>query len=325
MRHITTVSRLQALATCLLLVLTLGACSNGNNGNATVQLDDAPGALAVGRRTDVLLRDVSRSRDITATYWYPAAGDNQGPLAAEEGAALIAGAQRFPLVILIHGLGDNAPSGWSYLGPHLASHGYIVMAPSTGSGPTTGSDITNHPGDVSFLISTALGDNDADPMFVGRVEAEDILVGGFSFGGLATYLFAYEEQYQDARVSAVITIAPAVTSAAPVNPALSLLVLQGTEDPLVAYDSSLNLYEAADAPKYLISLQGAGHGGFTGSIESPTDGTMAGERMKSITRVTVLAYLTSLFADSSADRAAAQTFLQETLDADNSDVGVMFE
>jgi hypothetical protein len=37
-------------------------------------------------------------------------------------------------------------------------------------------------------------------MFVGRVESGVIAVGGLSFGGLASYRIAYDEQYQDARV-----------------------------------------------------------------------------------------------------------------------------
>lgn len=315
----------RALLSGAFLMLCLAACSDGSGDANVVSFADEPGALAAGRRTDVALRDVERARDITATYWYPTTGANQGPLQAEEGAPLIPGGRRFPLVVLVHGILDNAPDTWNYLGPHLASHGYIVMAPSTGSNGSNGADIVNHPGDVSFLIDTALGENTADPLFVGRVEAQEILVGGFSFGGLATYLFAYEPQHQDPRASAILLIAPATSSAPPVNPDLTLLVMQGTDDPLVSFNSSLNLFQAANPPKYMVTLQGAGHVGFTGSAESTFAGTMSNLRIKSITRVTVLAYLRSLFADSAAEREAAKQFLGESLDAQNGDVTVMVE
>lgn len=317
---------LPGLLSSAFLILCLAACSDGSgDGAAVVSFADEPGEFAAGRRTDVMLRDVERARDITATFWYPTAGPNQGSLQAEEGASLIPGDRKFPLVVLIHGITDNAPGAWNYLGPHLASHGYIVLAPSTGSNASTRADIVNHPGDVSFLIDTALGENAADPIFVGRVQAQKILVGGFSFGGLATYLFAYEPQHQDPRTTAILLIAPARSGAVPVNPDLTLLVLQGTDDPLISFNSSLNVFQAANAPKYMVTLQGAGHIGFTGSAASMGAGTMSDLRVKSITRVTVLAYLRSLFADSAAEQDAATQFLRESLDAQNGDVTVMFE
>ncbi len=304
----------------LLLFVNITSCSDGSDNNGpTLSFADQPGAIAVGRKTDVVLHDDTRNRNLTTTYWYPTNGANQGPLQATEGAPLIDGERKFPLIVLMHGINDNAPGTWSYLGPHLASHGYIVIAPSNGT------DIANHPADISYLIDTALGENGAKGMFTGRVAREQILVGGYSFGGLATYMFAYEPQYQDPRTSAVVIMAGIATSAAPINPGLKLMAIYGTEDLLIPYDTGLNFYEAANAPKYLVSLQGGGHVGFTGSHESNIGASMDHLRQKSLTRIAVFAFASSLFADSETDREAARHFLQEELTMENPDAQVMFE
>ena len=332
MRNYNAIPTLKAITASLiylLLIFTLTACSDGSDNSSrsvAIEITDTPGSLAVGRRTDVMLRDENRNRDITATYWYPTEGANAGPQETVEGAALLAGERQFPLVILIHGLSGNAPRTWADLGPHLASHGYLVMAPSTGSNFLVRDDIINHPGDASFLIDTALGVNTADEMFVGRVESGDIAVGGLSFGGLATYLLAYDEQYQDARVKGVIFMAPAISDARPVNTRLSQLILHGTDDFTIPFDSSLNFYEAAAPTKYFVALQGGSHAGFSaGADDRFQTGTMEVLRTRSITRATVLAFTTSLFADEAGDREVGELFLQHTLDAENGDINVMFE
>ncbi|MEH6583362.1 MAG: hypothetical protein V7754_15605 [Halioglobus sp.] len=216
----------------------------------------------------------ARRKSAGNTYWYPIEGDNVGPEQVSEGAALVAGEGGFPLLILVHGIEDNAPGTWPYLAPHLASHGYIVLAPSTGSTFAATGDIVNHPGDISFLIDAALGENGAENMFLDRIRADRISLGGFSFGGLATFMTAYDPQFQDTRIKAAIIMAGPTNSSAPVNPDLTLFAIYGTQDPAVPYDSGLNMYEAASAPKYLLTLEGGGHLGFTRSDERYDGATM---------------------------------------------------
>ena len=62
-----------------------------------------------------------------------------------------------------------------------------------------------------------------------------------------------------------------------------------------------------------------------GADESFQTGTMEVLRTRSITRATVLAFTTSLFADEACDREVGELFLQNTLDAENGDINVMFE
>jgi predicted dienelactone hydrolase len=312
---------------CFLLLVLVAACGDGKGSSIApvpepvpdpVSFEDTPGPLAVGRKTDVLLYDGARDREVTATYWYPMEGDNAGPEQVSEGAELIAGDGQFPLLILVHGIEDNAPGTWPYLAPHLASHGYIVIAPSTGSTLVTAGDIVNHPEDISFLIDAALGVNSAENMFMDRILADKISLGGFSFGGLATFMTAYDSQFQDVRIKAAIIMAGLTNNSAPVNPDLTLFAIYGTQDPAVPYDVGLNMYEAASPPKYLLTLEGGGHLGFTRSDDRYDGATMDQSRQEALVRTAVFAFLTSLFADAEGVREAADRYLQ-AFDAENTD------
>ncbi len=308
---------------CGLLCCLLGAgCSDGDDSLATVSFADAPGALAVGVRTDVVTRDTGRERDITATYWYPTDGDNTGPEQASEGAPLIGGERRYPLVVLIHGIEDSAPATWPYLAPHLASHGYIVVAPSTGSTVRNAQDLVNHPGDVSFLLDRVLDDADPGNPLRGRIDADRVALGGFSFGAAAGYFLAYDPRYIEPRFKAVIIMAGGNVTPAPINPDLSLLAIFGTEDILIDYNLGLNIYEGANPPKYLVTLEGGGHVGFTSSNEVNFGASMEQRRQQALVRLSVFAFLTSVFDDRGQNRAAAREFLRDTLPAQNLDVRV---
>ena len=306
------------------LAMVLSACSNSSNDSAPdlVSFQDAPGPLNVGQRTNVVIRDAARSRDVTATFWYPADGENQGFTRAAEGAELISGNAEFPLVVLVHGIEDNAPATWPYLAPHLASHGYVVAAPSTGSTLASTSDLINHPGDVSFLIDAVLGENSTEDMFLSRIDENRVAVGGFSFGGAATYLLAYDPLYIDTRIDAVILMAALGSESAPVNPAISLLALYGTEDILIPYNSGLAIYEAANRPKYLVTLEGGGHVGFTSSNDVNIGASMEQERQQALVRLSVFAYLTSVFNREEKNRIAAEDFLKNGLVRENTDARV---
>ena len=310
----------------LVLVCGLTACDGDSaNDGAPLSLEDLPGRFAVGQRTDVLLYDDARDREVTATFWYPSAGPNRGPEVTDEGADLVGGNRKFPLLVLIHGIVDDAPGTWPYLAPHLASHGYIVAAPSTGSNFTNTSDLANHPGDVSFLIDTISGANQLDDMFLQRTDLDKIAVGGFSFGGAATYLLAYDSALRDPRIKAAIIMAGISGGAPPVNPGMSLLAIFGTEDPLIPHAVGVGLYEEASAPKYLVTFLGGGHLGFTRSDETFDGATMDQSRQESLTRLVLLAYLTSLFSGSAEDRAVATEYLEQGFPESNSDVEVRYQ
>ena len=111
---------------------------------------------------------------------------------------------------------------------------------------------------------------------------------------------------------------------APVNTKLTLFAIYGTKDPLVPYDTGLNMYEAANAPKYLLTLEGGGHLGFTRSDDRNDGATMDQPRQETLVRLAVFAFLTSLFADSALDRETADLYLRN-FEAENLDTLLYFE
>ncbi len=91
---------------------------------------------------------------------------------------------RFPLVLLSHGSGGNAP-GLGWLASRLAAEGFVVAAPNH-PGSTTGNasqiatiKIWNRPADISAVITAVV----ADKRLGSRIDGNRIGVLGFSLGG----------------------------------------------------------------------------------------------------------------------------------------------
>ncbi|MFV2090924.1 MAG: alpha/beta hydrolase family protein, partial [Pseudomonadales bacterium] len=194
-------------------VLQSGPYSVGNaeltlvdDSRPTKENDDYPGA---------------ENRTLITTIWYPEGGESEP----------------HPLVIYSHGFMSSREGG-NYLARALASHGYVVAAadyPLTHMGAPGGpevSDVSNQPGDVSFLIDTLLGLEDDEKPFTGEIDQMRIGVMGLSLGGLTSTLVAYHPRWRDKRIRAVISIAgPAsmFTRRVFLDSTAPLLVIAGTE------------------------------------------------------------------------------------------------
>ncbi len=103
---------------------------------------------------------VDRSRETPPSGVFPGAPERRLP-------TLVTYPKRaagpLPLLVASHNLG-GAPESLGYLAAHLASHGFVVAAPTfplTSLSSSTGvgfdpSDIPQQPGDVSFVIDRLL-------------------------------------------------------------------------------------------------------------------------------------------------------------------------
>jgi dienelactone hydrolase len=235
-----------------------------------------PSSFAVGLR---VLRLVDSSRTITladgstqprtlTTYVrYPAVGAPGAGEPANAPAARTWGP--FPLVVFGHGF-DVTPALYARLLHAWAQAGYVVVAPifplespDAPGGPNE-SDLTNQPGDVSFVISSVLASSRraSDPLS-GLVDPSAIGVGGQSDGGDTALAVAYDARYRDPRVGAAVVLSGAEIPAAgsftfpPGGP--PLLATQGTADTVNPPGLTTTFFEAATRPKYLLRLLGAGH------------------------------------------------------------------
>ena len=169
----------------------------------------------------------SAQRVLEATVWYPT-----------DAAGLL------PLVIYSHGFVSHR-SGGTYLGRHLASHGYFVIATNyplthynAPGGPLV-TDVVNQPGDISVLIDRLLEDDRR------MIDPKRMAAIGVSLGGLTSMLAGFHPQLGDERIGAVVSLAgPTYMFTADyfAGSDVPLLSITGDQDVVITYaENAANL------------------------------------------------------------------------------------
>lgn len=297
-----------------------------------------PGSFPVGVTTMLLVdqarMDVltNQPRTLPTEIWYPAADETRGlptnrlsdflgkrldpgfvallqaafgiDLAAADKSFVCASVRDarprdgvFPLVVFSHGNGGLRFQN-SFWCEHMASHGYIVMAPDH----TTNCAVTfidgnivpmmdakeareqsskDRPKDVSFLIDVMTRFNKgADSRFTGRVDLERIGVAGHSFGGYTCGWVAD----QDPRVDAICPMTGAPKDRT--NFTCPVMLFLAGEDATLGLEGNANIrkyYDDSKGPKYFLELPNAGHFSFTEMYQLKPD---FGDGVGSGTRIT---------------------------------------
>lgn len=201
----------------------------------------------------------------------------------------------FPLLIFSHGNGGMRSQS-TFWCDHMASHGYIVVAPDhTRNACSTSFEgkvipydnegraqaAGDRPKDVSFLIDQfELLNGDAKSRFFGRVDLEKIGVAGHSFGGFT----AMAAVAQDERIDAIAPMAGVVPESITASPR-PLLLFVATEDDTIGEKGNAGArayFDATAAPKYLVEFKDGGHYTFSDMDQiNPKwgDGTGSGTRI----------------------------------------------
>jgi dienelactone hydrolase len=189
------------------------------------------------------LRDEARGRALPTTVSIPASGRSS------------------PLIVFGHGMWGH-PRKFTRLFARGCDAGYVVAAPASprtndeNPPPYLIEDVANQPADVSFVLDELLAR--------GLGDGERIGVGGYSLGAETALAVGLHPRYADPRVRAVVGIAGALLHpdfAADVLRPLPLLLVHGAEDTKNdRLREALKTYEAAQEPKELVTIEGAGHG-----------------------------------------------------------------
>ena len=193
--------------------------------------------------TVIPLHDDARGRALPTTVYVPASGPNA------------------PLLVFGHGMWGH-PRKFTRLFARWADAGYVVAAPAfphtndESPPPYLIEDVANQPADVSFVLDELLTRGLGDPERVG--------VGGYSLGAETALAVGLHPRFADARVLAVVGVAGALFHAdfaADALRPLPLLLVHGADDTKKdRLREALSLYEAAQEPKELVLIDGAGHG-----------------------------------------------------------------
>ena len=189
------------------------------------------------------LHDESRGRPLPTTVYLPESGTSA------------------PLIVFGHGMWGH-PRKFTQLFARWVEAGYVVAAPAfphtndENPPPYLIEDVANQPADVSFVLDELLARGLGDARRVG--------VGGYSLGAETALAVALHPRHADPRIRAVVAVAGALFHpdfAADVLRPLPLLLIHGMEDTKRdRLREALKVYEAAQEPKELVTIEGAGHG-----------------------------------------------------------------
>jgi predicted dienelactone hydrolase len=264
------------------------------------------GSLPVGVRTEVIADGAREGREIPTEIWYPATDAYTGrdvrettrdsyalmPGLTESWQAAVRNAApregEFPLVAFSHGFGGHRRQT-TFLCTHLASHGYVVVAPDhtgntaaeliMGAMRSLGGErskpvrfdqlIIDRPADVSLVIDHVLANHTS-------IDEERIGVAGHSFGGWTTLAMVS----RDPRVRAALPLAPAggASSLADANMLFEALdfawkrevptlFIVAERDSLLPLESMRVVYEPVVSPKQLVVINDADHMHFCDTAE----------------------------------------------------------
>ena len=267
-----------ALAGLCVLAVAVAAPARAADAPASSEIL-APGPHGVGHwggkpTSPCVLEDDERLRTIPVEIWYPAAPhpDSARPLANQQEAEPVIGAEPYPLILYSHGFSSTSNEGTS-LNSHLASHGYVVMAPEFPfthlftPGGLDLFDVINQHGDVSFLIDVMLewSQLPGHP-FEAAVDPERIGIAGLSLGGMTTLLTAFHSQLRDPRVKVAVPIAAPgdfFGESFYDHAEVPLMIMASDRDALVSYThSAVTSFERANSPRTFVTLVGGSHTGW---------------------------------------------------------------
>jgi predicted dienelactone hydrolase len=235
--------------------------------------DRGPYRFSATRRTFVRPSSATGElRALETVIWYPAAATARLDRPDEQlGIPVDAEPERksapYPVIFFSHGA-RGEPWQSSFLTRHLASHGFVVIAPPHPGEPDSWAE---RPDDVVAAMDQALGlSMGDDPLLAKLLDGDRVGVTGYSFGAST----ALVTMARDRRIRAAVAMAPA--SFGEVLEAVSMIdgptmLMGGRLDHVAPFDQQQTLYGAlptSSHERWLIDFPRAGHGAYTDRCQS---------------------------------------------------------
>ncbi|MDZ4712824.1 MAG: dienelactone hydrolase family protein [bacterium] len=221
--------------------------------HAQVSPSDSGYIQFVGNRTLMFVDSTRSNRNVSSLVYYPATAEGSN-------TALLQG-NKFPVISFGHGFTLN-PNLYVSIFRHLASWGFIVIAPSTETGFAP--NHTNFAKDLVFVLKDMKrkGNNNGD-IFYNVIDTNYTGVFGHSMGGGCSFLAGS----MDSSIKAVSSLAAANTNPSSIT-AMKLIknpvqLLSGQRDSIASYwTHQLPHYKNGFPFKQTINLKGANHSYF---------------------------------------------------------------
>jgi dienelactone hydrolase len=273
-----------------------------------------PGPYAVGvstRTTQRRSRMTGEMQTMEIVLWYPAT-DGARTLKRDDRMRAIPGVPvaegRFPVLVFSHAAASS-PIQSTFLTSHLASHGFVVAAPShpgttvddcLGCGDMARQEALirdsaiNRPDEVSLTLDllTAM-DYDTRSPFFGALDIERAGVIGHSWGGYTAVISAAV----DHRFRASVAMAPVANETVQrIGQQLEtpVLVMASRLDDITPFPPQNRLFESLPRlkPSFLLALSRGGHTAYSDICPIDTPGCRPGELGEARSHELVAAYAT---------------------------------
>ena len=279
----------------------------------TIPSDPGP-VLFAGNRTITFIDSSRSNRNVASIVYYPATSEGSN-------APLLTG-NKYPVISFGHGFTLN-PNLYVALYRHLASWGYIVIAPSTETGFSPSH--LNFAKDLAFVLKDMKrkGKTSGD-IFYDAVDSNNTGVFGHSMGGGCSFLAGS----LDSSIKAVSSLAAATTNPSSIS-AISQIrcpvqLLSGQRDSIASYyTNQLPHYNNAFPFKYIANIKGGNHSQFhlIAGLDDLVDNaaTITRAEQQRLTR----RYVTSFFNLFLKNDTACKNFLYGT--SAKSDTGVIMQ
>jgi predicted dienelactone hydrolase len=325
----------------LLLGAPLTACRGGSGESAPTLDPGLPGPYPVGVTELTFERNsttTGQPRTLKTIIWYPA--DESAKKQPEDlmlkgviDAKLTRDNLPLPIIMFSHGSGGT-PYQSTYYTRHLASHGFVVVAP-----PHPGNTLAdclpctdaaglvdsylNRPDDITFVLEALLARN-ADPgsLFYNALDASRVGMSGHSFGGLDTIRLAGS----DSRFAAALAMAPVGgirAAGSRIDIAVPTMIMGGGLDKITPLEEQKAYFDSIGPdgpPHFLLVFPRGGHLSFANVCVPAIDGCGPDALDEERAHELINLYATAFFKTYVAKEEGYERYLEPEAAAGNSDI-----